>query len=157
MRWLSWHSALTLLGFFLEEGTDPADNDKTQIVLLSKLYDSFVIREAGRAIDRLWQASLVGAGLCEISNTTGTNHIWSVEFASYNQPKRMETNWYKISNMYRNDPGIDRITLYLKVTWRLNCSWVEIICLFWYSDSNVSNFSLKRSISIILVNRRIHC
>ena len=42
---------MTLFGCFLEEGTDSADNDKTQIVLLSKLYDSFVIREADTNID----------------------------------------------------------------------------------------------------------
>ena len=42
---------MTLFGRFLEEGTDPADNDKTQIVLLSQLYDSFVIREADTNID----------------------------------------------------------------------------------------------------------
>ena len=39
------------VGFFLEEGTDPAENDKTQIVLLSKFYDSFVIRETDTNID----------------------------------------------------------------------------------------------------------
>ena len=41
---------MTLFGCFLEEGTDSADNDKTQIVLLSKLYDSSVIREADTGV-----------------------------------------------------------------------------------------------------------
>ena len=40
-----------IVGLFLEEGTDSAVNDKTQIVLLSKLYDTFIIREADTNID----------------------------------------------------------------------------------------------------------
>ena len=49
---------MTLFGCFLEEGTDSADNDKTQIVLLSKLYDSFVIREADTGVLILAGSSL---------------------------------------------------------------------------------------------------
>ena len=51
MLLLSSRSGMTLFGCFSEEGTDPADNDKTQIVRLSQLYDSFVIREADTNID----------------------------------------------------------------------------------------------------------
>ena len=55
----SSRSGMTLFGRFLEEGMDSADNDKTQIVLLSQLYDSFVIREAVtgvliRRVSSLW-------------------------------------------------------------------------------------------------------
>ena len=41
---------MTSFGCFLEEGTDSGDNDKTQIVMFSKLYDSFVIREADTGV-----------------------------------------------------------------------------------------------------------
>ena len=67
---------MTLFWRFLEEGTDSADNDKTQTILLSQLYDSFVIREAVTGgIDSWNEQPLVGQDKTSTRGRRG--RIWT--------------------------------------------------------------------------------